>query len=68
MSGVWAPPAVIEAIIANRFPMLYLAKPVEAQELISKVEGAILLDVAKDFPRYLVKEGRTSELKSKWRA
>jgi len=46
--------------------MLYLAKPVEAQELISKVEGATLLDVAKDFPRYLMKRGKACELKSKW--
>ena len=58
--------AVIETITANRFPMLYLAKPVKAQELISKVEGATLVDAAKDFPKYLLKKGKANELKSKW--
>jgi len=53
---------------ANCFPMSYLAKPVKAQELISTVEGATLLDVAKDFPKYLIKEGKANELKSKWTA
>ena len=51
---------------ANRFPMSYLAKPIKAQELISKVEGATLVDVAQDFPKYLIKKDKANELKSKW--
>jgi len=57
---------VIETITAKNFPMLYLAKPVKTQELISKVEGATITKVANDFPLELLKEGKGKELKSKW--
>jgi len=57
---------VVESIIAKHFPMLYLAKPVKAQELISKVEGATIIDIAKDFPKHLIKKGKANELKSKF--
>jgi hypothetical protein len=66
MSGVWAPPAVVETITAKSFPMIYLSKPVKAEELISKVEGATIKDVAKDYPKYLLRAGKAQELKSKW--
>ena len=55
-----------ETITANCFPKLYLVKPVKAQELINKVEGTALLDITKDFPKYLIKKWTANELKSKW--
>ena len=61
-----AAPATTETITAQSFPMLYLNKPVKAEELISKVEGATITKVAKDFPEELVKSGKAKELKSKW--
>jgi len=57
---------IIETIIAKPFPMLYLAKPIKAQELISKVEGATITTIAKDFPEILIKKGKAQELKSKF--
>jgi len=66
LSGLWAVPAVIETITAKNFPMLYLSKPVTAQELVSKVEGAIITHVAKDLPEYLIKKDRAQELRSKF--
>jgi len=66
LSGIWAPPAVTETIVAKPFPMLYLAKPIKAQELISKVEGATITTIAKDFPEILIKKGKAQELKSKF--
>jgi hypothetical protein len=57
---------LIETITAKNFPMLYLPKPIKAQELISKVEGATITKVANDFPLELLKEGKVKELKSKW--
>ena len=57
---------VVETITANCFPMLYLTKPKTAEELISSVEGATLIDVAKDFPKYLLKKNKANELKSKF--
>jgi len=58
--------AIIETITAKNFPMLYLSKPVKAQELISKVEGATITKVANDFPEELIKSGKAAELKSKF--
>lgn len=66
MSGVWAPPAITETITAKSFPMLYLEKPIKAEELISKVEGATITKIAKDFPEELLKSGKATELKSKF--
>lgn len=54
-----------ETITANTFPMQYLAKPVKAQELKSKVEGTII-KIAKDFPEVLIKAGKAQELRSKF--
>ena len=61
---VVVPPVV--TITAQSFPMLYLAKPVEAQELISKVEGATIIKIAQDYPERLLRSGRARELKSKF--
>jgi hypothetical protein len=65
MSGVWAPP-IVETIVAKSYPMQYLEKPVKAQELTSKVEGATIAHTAKDFPEVLLKTGKASELRSKF--
>jgi len=59
-------PAPIVYIIANQFPMIYILKPETAKELLSKVENATVKHVAKDFPEYLIKVGKASELRSKW--
>jgi hypothetical protein len=66
MSGVWAPPAAVETIIAKDFPMLYLSKPVKAEELRSKIEGATITKVAQEFPELLLKTGKAKELRSRW--
>jgi hypothetical protein len=66
LSGQWGLPAVTETITAKSFPMLYLAKPIEAQELRSKVEGATVTKITKDFPEVLLKAGKAKELRSKW--
>jgi hypothetical protein len=66
MSGVWGAPAVTETIVAKGFPMLYLSKPLKAEELISKVEGATVTTIAKDFPLELIRTGKAKELRSKW--
>jgi len=59
-------PSIIETITAKSFPMLYLSKPVKAEEVKSKVEGATVSKVAKDFPETLLKSGKAKELRSKW--
>jgi len=66
LSGWGVAPAPLEYIVTKQFPMLYLSIPVKAMELISKVENATIVNVANDFPRYLVKAGKASELVSKW--
>jgi len=60
------PPVLVETITAKNFPMLYLSKPITAQELISKVEGATITHIAKDYPEHLIKKGKAQELKSKF--
>ncbi len=60
------PSSIVETITAMTFPMLYLSKPVEAQELVSKVEGATYTQVAKDFPETYLKSGKAKELRSKF--
>jgi len=62
----YPPVVLVETITAKTFPMLYLSKPVTAQELISKVEGATIKHVAKDYPEKLIKEGKAQELRSKF--
>jgi len=68
--GAWgseeSAPVLVETIVAKTFPMLYLSKPATAQELISKIEGATVKHVAKDYPEKLIKEGKTKELRSKF--
>jgi len=59
-------PPIVETIVAKDFPMLYLSKPLKAQKLISKVEGATVTSVAKDFPEELLKSGKAKELRSKF--
>jgi len=66
LSGTWAPPAVTETIVSKNFPMLYLPKPIKAQELISKVEGATLITVVKELPETLIKKDKAQELRSKF--
>uniref|UniRef100_A0A6M3LU49 Uncharacterized protein n=1 Tax=viral metagenome TaxID=1070528 RepID=A0A6M3LU49_9ZZZZ len=61
-----APPIFEETIVAQHFPMHYLSKPVKAQELISKVEGATITHTTQDFPETLLKKGKAQELRSKW--
>jgi hypothetical protein len=60
------PPVFIETITAMSFPMLYVEKPVKAEELVSKVEGATISHVSKDFPEALIKSGKAKELRSKF--
>lgn len=57
---------VVETITAKQFPMQYLDKPTKAEELKSKVEGATVTHIAKDFPVTLLKTGKAKELRSKW--
>jgi hypothetical protein len=66
MSGVWAPPAIVETVVAKNFPMDYLPSPVKAQQLTSKVSGATILQVSQEYPQKLIKIGKVAELKSKW--
>jgi len=65
LSGWGAPPAPKEHIVAMTFPMIYL-EPGVANELVSKVSGATVLHVAKEFPEHLIKKGKACELRSKW--
>jgi len=67
--GTWGSeetPAPIETIVSNSFPMNYISKPIKAQILISKVEGATVTKVAKDYPEVLIKKDKAQELKSKF--
>lgn len=57
---------VVETIVAQGMPMHYLSEPPAAKELTSKVSGATITHVAKDFPEALLKKGRAKELRSKW--
>jgi len=59
---------VTETIIAKDFPMSYLEKPVKAEQLTSKVEGATVQAYTKNFPRRLVKAGKQKELESEFTA
>lgn len=57
---------IIETTIAISFPMLYLPKPIRAQELKSKVEGATITKTTQDYPQELIKKGKAQELRSKF--
>ena len=59
---------VVETIIAKDFPMGYIEKPVKAEQLTSKVEGATVQGYTKNFPRRLVKAGKQKELESEFTA
>jgi hypothetical protein len=60
------PPAVTKTIVAFDFPMSYLPKPVSSLELRSKVEGATITDIAKDFPIVVKEKGKQNELTSQF--
>jgi len=60
------PSPLVETIVDKAFPALYLSKPVKAEELVSKVEGATVTIIAKDFPMELLKAGKAKELRSRW--
>lgn len=64
ITTTFTPIAVVETIVAKEFPMLYYAAT--PQELRSKVSGATVTSIAKDFPEALLKKGKASELRSKW--
>jgi hypothetical protein len=66
MSGVWAPPAVVETIVAKDYPMGYLPSPAKAEQLTSKVSGATIQQASQDYPLGTIKKGKATELKSKW--
>ena len=66
MSGVWAPPAIVETIVAKNFPMNYLPSPAKAEQLTSKVSGATIQQVSQDYPLTALKKDKAAELKSKW--
>lgn len=55
-----------ERIVSSEFPMTYLPEPVRAQELRSKVSGAIITYATRDFPTMLIKAKKASELRSKF--
>jgi hypothetical protein len=57
---------VAETIVAKNFPMDYLASPVKAAQLTSKVSGATITNVSQDYPLTLIKKDKAQELKSKW--
>jgi len=57
---------VVETVVAMDFPMGFLAEPVVARELRSRVSGASVSRVARDFPEILVKSGKAQELRSKF--
>jgi len=65
LSGWGVAPAPVVRIVANQYPMLYVNIDV-ATELISKVGNVAIKHVANDFPEYLIKLGKASELRSKW--
>ena len=54
------------SIIAQSFPMYYLSRPIKAQELISKVEGATITHVSSELPEKLIRKGKANELRSKF--
>ncbi|MEM1532430.1 MAG: hypothetical protein QW599_06265 [Nitrososphaerota archaeon] len=58
--------APVEIIVTNDFPMMYLAEPATAKELKSKVSGATIIHITKDFPETLIKTRKAQELRSKW--
>ncbi|MBA7490878.1 hypothetical protein ES702_01421 [subsurface metagenome] len=63
----WTPtPPLEETIVAKTFPMKYLEKPSGAKELVSLVQGATVVEIAKNFPLILIKRGSASELESYW--
>jgi hypothetical protein len=66
MSGVWAPPAILETIVAKDFPMDYLPSPIKAQQLTSKVSGATITKVSQEYPSTALKKDKAAQLKSKW--
>jgi hypothetical protein len=60
-----APPPA-ETITARSYPMYYLATPPKATELVSKVSGATVTRVTRDYPEILIKSGKARELRSRF--
>ncbi|MEM2567317.1 MAG: hypothetical protein QXH20_02455 [Candidatus Bathyarchaeia archaeon] len=65
-SQEWSLERRFETVVAMDFPMGFLAEPVVARELRSRVSGASVSHVARDFPEILVKSGKAQELRSKF--
>ncbi len=57
---------ITETIIGKDFLMLYRAEPVTSKELRSRVSGATITKVAKEYPQTLLKSGKVKELRSRW--
>jgi hypothetical protein len=68
MSGAWAPPAVVETIVARDYPMEYLPTPAKATQLTSKVSGATIQKISQNYPLTAIKKGKANILKSKFSA
>jgi hypothetical protein len=64
--SAFTPVLVTKTKVAFEFPMSYLSKPVKAKELRSKVEGATVTVVAKDFPLVVKEKNKQGELTSKF--
>jgi len=58
--------AVKETIVDKSYPLVYIPKPLGSKELISKVEGATIIQVSSDFPKHLEKQGKAKDLISKF--
>jgi len=59
-------PPLIETIVSQTLPMNYLAKPLKAEILISKVEGATITETIKVLPEILIKKNKAQELINKF--
>ena len=57
---------ITKTVTAKDFPMAFLPKPVKADELRSKVEGATITVVSKDFPLVVKEKNKQAELTSKF--
>jgi hypothetical protein len=68
MSGAWAPPAVVETIVARDYPVEYLPAPAKATQLTSKVSGATIEMVSQNYPLTVIKKGKANILQSKFSA
>jgi len=56
----------VVTITRMTFPMLYLPKPLTAQELESLIQNITVKTVTNDLPKELIQTGKANILKSKW--